>query len=241
MRRVLWVGLLPTIGALAALIAGVQLAPAAEGGDLGDDRPSPSSLEFVGRAEQVGPSVTEFGYITHIAGIDDGALFSEPNPAARNETTARLSFFASTTIAQRFTVLPSPAVPSVIDVDSSGTLTFYFTETPPARSFATPASFASGVAVASHTVRLQDVIAALVGVDPSRGVVDGSGELCQQSATPFRLGGEVRRLGRRGLLQSFASHGWTVLSSPSPPQSFTHFGGHTALLGEARCEPQAAT
>ncbi|MBV9603243.1 MAG: hypothetical protein JOZ87_41270 [Chloroflexi bacterium] len=136
---------------------------------------------------------------------------------------------------QNFMVLPPPNVPSLFDLDSSGTLTFYFTETPPARSFATPTSFATGVAVASNTVRLQDVVAALVGVDPSRRVIDGDGELCQWSSTPFRLGGEVRRLGHEGLLQKFASHGWTVRTSPSPPQSFTHFGGHTAPVGDARC------
>jgi len=235
MKRIVWVGLLPAVGVAAALVVGVQLAPAAEGGDLGDAPTTQSALEFVGRAEQVGPSVTEFGYITHIAGIDDGELFADPNPAARNETTAHLSFFATTSVEQNFMVLPPPAVPSLFDVDSSGTLTFYFAETPPARSFATPASFATGVRVATHTLRLQDVVAALVGVDPSRGVVEGTGELCQQSVTPFRLGGELRRLGRRGLLQTFSSHGWSVRTSPSPPQSFTHFGGHTAPIGEARC------
>jgi hypothetical protein len=235
MRRVLWVGFLATVGAAAAVLVGAQMAPAAERGDMSSEGPAESSLEFVGRAEQAGASVTEFGYITHIAGVDDGDLFSDPNPAARNEKTAHLSFFAATTIAQRFTVLPPPAVPSLLDVDSSGTLAFYFTETPPARSFDTPTSFSVGTTVATHTVRLQDVIAAMVGVDPSRGVVDGNGELCQQSGTPFLLGGEVRRLGRQGLAQSFSSHGWTVLTSPSPPQSFTQFGGHAAPASEAHC------
>ena len=235
MRRVLMFGLLPSLVVATALVVGVQLAPAAERGGFGDEVPPPSSLEFVGRAEQAGQNVTEFGYITHIAGIDDAALFSDPNPAARNETTAHLSFFAATTIVQRFTVLPPPAVPSLLDVDSSGTLIFYFAETPPARNFATPSSFGIGVAVATHTVRLQDVIAALVGIDPTRGVVDGTGALCQLTATSFRLAGEVRRLGHQGLIQSFSSHGWTQLTNPSPPQSFTQFGGHTATMGDARC------
>jgi len=234
MRRMLWVGLLPTIGVVIALLITVQLAPASEGGDRSSDVQA-QSLEFVGRAEQSGASVTEFGYITHIAGVSDGDLFSDPNPAARNEKTAHLSFFATTTIAQRFTVLPPPAVPSMIDVDSSGTLTFYFSETPPARSFASSSSFATGDAVSVDTVHLQDVIAALVGVDASRGVVDGTGELCQQSVRPFRLAGEVRRIGREGLAQSFSSHGWTVLTGVNPPQSFTHFGGHTAASGQGDC------
>ncbi|MBV8949368.1 MAG: hypothetical protein JOZ99_00715 [Actinobacteria bacterium] len=194
-----------------------------------------SSIEFVGRSEEVGSNETHFGYITRIAGIDDSELFSDPNPAARNETTAHFTFFATTTVQQNFIVLPPPNTPSLFEVDSSGTLTFYFAQIPPARSFGTPTTFTSGVPVATHTVRLQDVVAALVGVDPSRGVIHGNGELCQQSATPFRLGGEVRRLGHEALLEQFSSHGWTVRTSPSPPQSFTHFGGHATPIGDQRC------
>jgi hypothetical protein len=232
MRRPLAVVSVPTLALLVALVLGVQLAPAAERGDLGDEGPTSSSLEFVGRGEQAGSSVTEFGYLTHIVGLDDAALFADPNPAARNETTARFSFFATTTIAQRFTVLPPPAVPSLIDVDSNGTLMLYFTEMPPGRSFDSPNSFAIGTAVAAHTVRLQDVIAALASIDPSRGVVDGNGELCQQTAATFRLAGEERHIGHPGLVQSFSSHGWTQLTSPSPPQSLTQFGGHTAPVAD---------
>ena len=236
MRRFSGVAVLFPLLALAiAAVADLKLAPAAAGQPR--DEAMAATLEFVGRAEQVGSNVTEFGYVTHIAGVDDAALFSDPNPTARNETTALLSFFATTTISQRFTVLPPPAVPSLIDVDSSGTLTFYFSATPPARSFTSPGSFSVGTAVAADSVRLQDVIAAEAGIDPSRGVVDGNGELCQHTATAFQLGGEVRQLGHEGVAESFSSHGWTQLTHPSPPQSFTQFGGHTGPISdrETRC------
>jgi hypothetical protein len=218
-----------------ALLTGVQLAPAAERADADDARPGQASLEFVGRAEQNGPSIIIFGYVTHMRGVDDAALFAPATPPVRNETTARVSFSASTTISQTFTVLPLPNQPSLFDSDSSGTLTFYFTDAPSGRSFGTPASFASGTAIATNTLRFQDIVAALVGVDPTRGVVDSHGELCQQSAVPFRLAGELQRVGRPGLLQDVSTHGWTVRTSASPPQSFTHFGGRTSPLGEGRC------
>jgi hypothetical protein len=235
MRRGLGLGVVSAVAIVAALVLGVQLAPAAERGDGGDDAPGRTALEFVGRAEQTGLSITIFGYVTRVASLDDAALFATSSPTARNEDTARLTFFARTTVAQSFMVLPPPDVPSLFDVDSAGTLTFYFADAPTGRSFADPASFASGTPIASHALRFQDVVAALVGVDPSRGVVDSHGELCQQSVTPFRLNGEVHRLGRPALHQTVMTHGWTVRTSPNPPQSFTHFGGHTSPLGDGRC------
>jgi hypothetical protein len=235
MGRLLGLGGVVIVAVAAALLGGVQLAPAAEPTAAGDDGQGRTSLEFVGRAEQHGAGITIFGYVTHLAGVDDAVLFAAPNAAARNETTARISFFATTTITQNFMVLPPPAQPSLFDVDSTGTLTFYFAETPSGRTFDAPSSFAAGTAVATNTLRFQDVVAALVGVDPSRGVVESHGELCQQSVVPFQLGGGVQRLGRRGLLQDVSTHGWTVRTSPNPPQSFTHFGGHASPLGDGRC------
>jgi hypothetical protein len=232
MRRRVALGGLVAVVVVTALLVGVQLAPAAERGEGDEVRPGVTSLEFVGRAEQNGTSITIFGYVTHLRGVDDAALFAS---AARNETTARITFSAATTISQTFTVLPPPNQPSLFDSDSTGTLTFFFTDAPGGRSFDTPASFATGTAVATNSLRFQDVVAALVGVDPTRGVVDSHGELCQQSAVAFRLNGEVQRIGRPGLLQDVSTHGWTTRTSPSPPQSFTHFGGRTAPLAEGRC------
>jgi len=235
MRRVLGLGGVLFLAAAAALTLGVQLAPAADRSDADDRGRGGTALEIVGRAEQDGLNITIFGYVTHIVGVDDAALFAAPSPAARNETTARVSFLATTTIGQSFMVLPPPAQPSLFDTDSAGTLTFYFTDTPSGRSFSTPSSFGSGTAVATNRLRFQDVVAALVGVDANRGVVDSHGELCPQSVTPFRLGGEDRRLGRPGHPQEVSTHGWTVRTNALPPQSFAHFGGHTAPLGEDRC------
>jgi len=216
----------------AALFVGVQLAPAAERGDS-DDETGGAALEFVGRALQDGPRISIAGYVTRVAGIPDADLFATPNPLARNENTARITFSASTTVSQSFMVLPQS--PTLFDVNSAGSLTFFFTDAPTPRSFDTPASFGSGTPVASYSVRFQDVVAALGGIDPTGGVVDGNGELCQTSASSFRIGGETRRLGHQGRQQSIFTHGWTTRTNPNPPQSQTQFGGHTTVIGDGRC------
>jgi hypothetical protein len=235
MRRVLGVAGVSVVTVAVALLVGAQLAPAAERGDLGGDARGGSSIEFVGRAEQTGFSINIFGYVTHVDGLDDAALFATANPALRNESTARISFTAETEVSQAFQVLPPPATSSLFDVDSAGSLTFHFQPTPSGRSFTDPTSFASGAAIASYTLRFQDVVAALVGVDDMRGVVDSNGVLCQRSSDAFNLQGERHTLGHPGSRQQVFTHGWTVRTSPKPPQSFTHFGGHTDFLGDGRC------
>jgi hypothetical protein len=236
MRRLFAVaGVSFATAAVALFFIGVQVAPAADRGDLGGDAHGGNSVEFVGRAEQNFLNISIFGYVTHVDGLDDASLFTTANPLLRNESNARISFTASTTVSQAFQVLPRPEVPSLFDTDSSGTLTFFFTETPSARSFDQPSSFGSGTPIASYALRFQDVVAALVGVDPNRGVVDSNGKLCQQTVTAFRLAGETHRLGHPGAQQSVFTHGWTVRTSANPPQSFTHFGGHTDTLGDAKC------
>jgi hypothetical protein len=234
-RRLFAVAGVSAATAAVALFVGVQIAPAADRGDLGGDGRARGSVEFVGRAEQNALSVSIFGYVTHVVGLDDASLFATSNPLLRNETNARISFTATTTVSQAFQVLPQPAVSSLFDTDSSGTLTFYFTETPSGRTFDNAASFGGGSAIARYSLQFQDVVAALVGVDPNRGVVDSHGQLCQQSVNAFRLAGETHRLGHPGAQRSVFTHGWTVRTNANPPQSFTHFGGHTDTLGDASC------
>jgi hypothetical protein len=165
--------------------------------------------------------------------VPEAALFATANPAARNENTARVTFTANTTISQSFMVLPQS--PTLFDVNSAGQLTFYFTDAPGPRLFDPPSGFNSGTPVAAYKVRFQDVVAALGGIDPNRGVVDGNGELCQTSASSFRIDGEMRRLGHIGTQQSIFTHGWTTRTNPLPPQSQTQFGGHTTVIGDGRC------
>jgi hypothetical protein len=231
-RRRIGFSVVSIVTIAVAMFVGAQLAPAAERGDFGAETRG-AAVEFVGRATQNGPSIAIVGYVTRIAGVAEGDLFATGNPLARNENTARVTYSAATTISQSFMVLPQS--PTLFNVNSAGTLTFFFADTPGGRSFESPASFASDRPIASYSVRFQDVVAALGGIDPSRGVVDGNGELCQTWASSFRIAGETRRFGHVGTQQSIFTHGWTTRTSPNPPQSQTQFGGHTRVIGDGRC------
>jgi hypothetical protein len=241
MKRLLGLGFLAALVTVLMIVAGATVAPAARP-EIGVVRDGHTAIEFVGHAEQAGSSFDSYGYLTHIAGLDDAALFADPNPANRNEKTARFTFRASAQVAQNFAVFagaaagPPPTAPSLFDVDSTGSETFYFgANGNSARSFTDPVSFTTGAVVATYGLRFQDAVAALVGVDPNRGVLSGTGELCQQSASPFRLGGQELRIGRVGLFQRIATHGWSVRTSATGPTSFTNFGGNTQVFDSGRC------
>ena len=241
MGRLVRSGLLTVLIGVLLTAALVGVAPAARP-EIGVAREGHTSIEFVGHAEQAGLSFDSYGYLTHIAGLDDAALFADPDPGNRNEKTARFTFRGSAQAAQNFAVFagavagPPSTAPSLFDVDSTGSETFYFSPSgSSARSFTDPASFATGAAVASYSIRFQDIIAALVPLDPNRGVLSGTGELCQQSASPFRLDGQQLRIGRVGLFQRVATHGWSVRTGATGPTSFTNFGGNTQVFDSGRC------
>lgn len=231
-RRRLGFSVLSIATVTTAMFVGAQLTPAAERGDFGGETRG-ATLEFVGRATQNGPGISIVGYVTRVADTPEADLFATTNPLARSENTARITFTAKTTISQSFMVLPQS--PTLFDVNSAGTLTFFFTDSPGVRTFDPPVGFASGTPIAGYSVRFQDVVAALGGIDPNRGVVDGNGELCQTSSSSFQLAGERRRLGHIGTQQSIFTHGWTTRTNPNPPQSQTQFGGHTTVIGDGRC------
>ena len=236
MQRSVAIGALTILLAVAALLVSAQLAPAAAP-DVGLARDGRPALEFVGRVQQVGPAFTTFGYVTHVAGLEDAAIFSNPSPTARNEQTARLTFSGTATLAQGFTVPSLSGVPSTFDADSMGDLTIFFSAAPPSgRSFDVPSSFSAGAAgVATYSVHFQDSVAALVGIDPMRGVVDGWGEFCQQQRNSFTLDGQTQSLGRSGMLLLVSTHGWSVRTSPQGPQATTTFAGRATLGSEGGC------
>src|SRR5438552_3447775 len=134
-RRRLGFSVLSIATVAAAMFVGAQLTPAAERGDFGGETRG-AALEFIGRAIQNGPSITIVGYVTRVADAPEADLFATTNPLARNENTARITFSANTTISQSFMVLPQS--PTLFDVNSAGTLTFFFTDSPGTRTFGPP-------------------------------------------------------------------------------------------------------
>ena len=216
-----------------ALFVGAQLAPAAERGDFSAETRG-GNLEFVGRATQNGLGIAIVGYVTHVAGVPDADLFATTaNPAGRNENTARITFTANTTISQSFMVLPQ--TPTLFDVNSAGTLTFFFTATPGARTFDPASGFDSGTPIAGNSVRFQDVVAALGGSIPIAVSSTVTASCVRHPGPRSGLPARPAGSGHPGTQQSIFTHGWTTRTNPHPPQSQTQFGGHTTVIGDGRC------
>jgi hypothetical protein len=130
--------LVPALIVLVALARAVSVASA-------DDL-----AEFIGRSDQNGSTITHYGYVTHAAGFADAALFFDP--VNRNETTARLTYFATTTLNSRH------VLGNVITTASEpGTLTF-FARSSPGATFGTPSSFAQGTPVVALALRYYNVL-----------------------------------------------------------------------------------
>lgn len=128
------------VGAFVVLVAlgSAAVAPAAD------------FAEFIGRSDQNGSAITHYGYVTHVFGLPDAALFFDP--ANRTEATARLTYFATTTLNSRH-VLGN----IITTATAPGTLTFYARSSAGA-TFATPSSFAQGIPVATLLLRYYNVL-----------------------------------------------------------------------------------
>jgi hypothetical protein len=106
--------------------------------------------EFIGRSDQNGAAITHYGYVTHLRGVPDAQLFFDPT--TRTEATARLTYFATTTLNARH------VVGNIITTATApGTLTFFLRATGGA-TFTNPASFAVGTPVATLALRYYNVL-----------------------------------------------------------------------------------
>src|ERR1044072_6930271 len=106
-----------------------------------------NAMEFLGRSEQHGPETTHFGYFTHIAGLDDDALYWRSHP--HTEAAARFTLLAKTTLNARH------ELGNLIVTGAAGELAIYFNHAP-GGNFKDPTSFAQGEKVATFTLRFHN-------------------------------------------------------------------------------------
>jgi hypothetical protein len=126
-------------------LAVVALAPEAASAD--------NVAEFIGRSDQNGNVITHYGYVTHVRGVNDANLFFDP--ANRSEATAKVTYFATTTLNARH------VVGNIITTATApGTLTFFLRASGGA-TFTTPSSFAVGIPISTFTVRYHNVLIVL--------------------------------------------------------------------------------
>jgi hypothetical protein len=171
--------------------------------------------ETVGEVAQDANAITGYGYLTRLAGVRDGALFTG---APHGEATARITFFAQIEVREHFA--HGVLVASV----GFGTLAFHLAEG--GGDFASPGSFARGPRIASFSARLRNVATV---VAPNEAVTTIEGELVQRGGRAFRLGGHRSRIGRRGVRLRLSATGQGMRTRPVPPQAVFDVAGRFDL------------
>lgn len=215
--------IIPVLAARGKLLP-AQAAPPQVGVGLADQ----NALEFIGRINQEGPSFTGYGYLTYVRDLNNTQLFT--NPANPSEATARFTFVATATMTSR------AILTEVFVLNSLGTMTFYFDDSPPGRDFSDPTSFTSGIPIATASMRYQDI---LLVQAPDKGLAQGVAEVTQLTATPFTLAGTSYTLGQPDLLYRFSTIGNGTRTDPDPnfPRSFVLMAGHAQTAGRSNYLP----
>lgn len=163
------------------------------------------AFEFTGRIDQNGTVLVSYGYLTHVQGLSDAALFS--NRANTSESTARFTYYGSARVTNR-------AVNGVLfNLGSRGSVTFYFNAAAGA-AFGDPSSFKRGRSIATFTNRQQSIVNV---ISPNQGVLTVMGEAVQTKSGTFTLQSKQYRFGRRGLREDVMATGQGIRSQPSPP------------------------
>jgi hypothetical protein len=180
-----------------------------------------TATEFVGREDQNGANFIAYGYLTYVHGLTDTLLFSSTNPLLNNETTARLTYYATASLTAR------SVISSVFTVNSIGTVIYYFNQTPNG-DFSNPNSFASGVPIVTGTVRYQDILNVQA---PNLGIATGTGEFTQVGIAPFTVGGQTFQLGRVGIQERIFTTGEGTRTDPITPKSFVVQAGNAFVTG----------
>lgn len=179
-----------------------------------------NALEVVGQSNQNGATFTGFGYLTHISGLSDDLLFTDP--ANRSEATAKFTYYGTAQLSAR------SVISTVHSVVSFGNTAIYFDEHPN-RNFNNPDSFKTGAQIATYTVRYQDILRVIA---PNQGLSAGTGDHVQRTVTGFTLGGQQYRLGRPGLMERMSFAGQAVRTEPNAPQAVEFGAGNLVVTGQ---------
>jgi hypothetical protein len=188
MKRILKLAVFPAFLVLVSLATSAPLDAKTSVPQLGAAPVGATSYEFIGKLDE--PTLnaaTFYGYITHITGVPDAALFTDP--ASRNETTARLTFSSAVTLDGHYVQLP------LFVTTGTGKTRFFFNPKAGA-SLKDAASFAKGQLVATASLRFRDVLRAL---SDTLGIQSSFGNLTQLTAGRLTLGGRQYQFGRVGL------------------------------------------
>jgi hypothetical protein len=206
-----------SVGSTAlALAASTQLAGAQDSGKGNSE--DQSAFEFLGRSNQEGPNVSHFGYITHILGLGDELLFSNPN--MRTEATAHFTFFAKSTLDSRY------ELGNLITTSAPGELTLFVNENPQG-NFNNPESFARGNAFASYSTRHHNVLNVQTA---NEGITNAVVELVQLRVSSLTVNGHRFQWGHPGLRARLSATGQGTRTQLDPLRAFFLVGGQVVIV-----------
>jgi hypothetical protein len=171
-----------------------------------------NAIEVVGTILQDGLSLTGFGWLTHVAGLADGDLFTG---SQRDATTARLRWYS------QVTVKAADVLPSLFSVTGTGALRIFFDGNGGAQPDV-PATFPTGRLVARYSGRFHNVLSVIA---PDQAVTEITGELLQRETRTFELGGRRCQLGRDRLLQRLSAKGPGTRTEPTTPRATFRVAG----------------
>lgn len=226
MKRTTLIGLLVSSLALVA----VSLSPVFSSSNsssarqiVGAARNGRSSIELIGLIQQDGANFVGYGYLTHLSGLNDSLLFTDP--ADQSESTARFTFVAESTLDKRSTLN------NVVNIASSGDLAIYFHRGGAGADFAQPDSFQSAKQLASLKIRFQNILNIQTPGPPARGITTLFADSRQRESAGFRLEGRRFLFGTVGLRHRFEAAGEGVRPDPTmePPQTTTTFAGNARV------------
>jgi hypothetical protein len=200
------------VGAGAGLLAGVPAAHAAAR-PVGIAPEARQSIGVIGTILQDGPALTGFGWVTHVAGLAERDLFTDPS--RRGAATARLRWHAEVRVAA------IDVLPSLFSGTGSGRLRIFFAADGGAQD-GQPDTFATGRLVARYAGQFRNIQTVIA---PDHAVTQIIGELSQRVAHRFAVRGRHHQLGRRGLLQRLDASGPATRTEPTIPRSVRYVAG----------------
>jgi hypothetical protein len=206
------------VGAGAA-VGGSSVAPAtaAAAARVGVAPEAREAVGVIGTILQDGLELTGFGWLTHVAGLTNADLFTDPSK--RGAATARFLWHAEVRVGTL------DLLPGLFYGTGNGRLRIFFASAAGANND-DPASFASGRMVARYTGvfrNIQTVIA------PDHAVTEIIGELSQRETHRFTVRGHHHQLGRNGLLQRLQASGPAVRTEPTTPRSTRYVAGGISI------------
>jgi hypothetical protein len=201
------------VGAGAGLVVGLPASAQAATRRVGVAAEARESIGVIGTILQDGRVLTGFGWLTHVAGLGERDLFTDPS--RRGAATARLRWHAEVRVAA------IDVLPNLFFGTGKGRLRIFYAADGGARD-GEPGSFATGRLVARYAGQFRNIQTVIA---PDHAVTQIIGELTQRAAHRFVVRGKHRQLGREGLLQRLDASGGATRTEPTIPRSVRYVAG----------------